>query len=59
MKFVEEEIARTMNTPGPFSIRHDFSDSPPVFGIWIQPDGDDTQSSYEVTLRSLRLGTED
>lgn len=57
-KYVEEEVAARLEAPGPFAVDHALPEMPRAFGLWLHADGDDTHSSFDVTLKSLRLATD-
>lgn len=54
---LHEEVAGRKTEAGPFTLEKVFSEPQKAMGLWIQSDGDDTRSSFDVTLRSITLTT--
>lgn len=54
-EFVSQQVVTQLKKPGPFLIKHSWEQSIPIFGIWVQSDGDDTKSSFITTLEKLEL----
>jgi hypothetical protein len=54
-KLVEEEVVKTMKKPDIFELDHTFDPPLKAFGVWLQSDGDDSQSAFEVAYNSLSL----
>ncbi len=50
--FVEHKVAEAMGA-GTFLIDHTFDQTKQVIALWISADGDDTQSSFDVTIDSI------
>ena len=46
-----------LDSPGGFTLAHEFAKPVTVLGIWISSDGDDTQSSFQLEIESLVLHT--
>jgi hypothetical protein len=57
--YVEEEVAQKVTGPGPFSFQTKLSETSPVFAVWIHADGDDTKSTFDTTIKSIKLNTKD
>lgn len=58
-KYFEEEVMKKVTEPGDFKIQYTLNSPATAFGIWIQADGDDTQSAFTLQLNSLVLTSED
>ena len=56
-ELLEEIVALKQNKPGPFAFTYDFSNPISAEALWIQPDGDDTHSTYSMTLNHLEFET--
>jgi hypothetical protein len=56
-KHLQEEVARQLASAGPFSFEKTFDPDIRSLGLWVQADGDDTDSSFEVRLRSITVTT--
>lgn len=55
--YLEEEVVKKVERPGPFSFEHIFAKAPRTIGLWLQSDGDDTHSSFDLSLHSIILTT--
>ncbi len=56
--YLEEEVVKKVERAGPFSFEHIFAKAPQTLGLWLQSDGDDTHSSFDLSLHSIVLTTE-
>lgn len=56
-RYLTEEVVKRMDKPGPFSFEKTYTEPPRMMGLWIQADGDDTRSSFNVALKSVTLRT--
>ncbi len=56
--FLEETVALKQKNPGPFDINYIFTTPIPAIALWIQCDGDNTQSNFTVRLKTLEIETE-
>jgi hypothetical protein len=54
---MEETIVAVPDSDGRFSFTQRFAKPMHVVAFWIASDGDDTRSSYSVTLGKLQLET--
>jgi hypothetical protein len=54
---IEETVVATTDANGHFTFTRRFAQPLDVLAIWIASDGDDTKSSFQVTLQSLQLET--
>jgi len=52
---LHEQVVAAVDASGAFHIDHDFGTERRVLAVWLSSDGDDTQSSFEVTLERLEL----
>ena len=55
---LEEEVVLQKQTPGEFSWDYELKTPLEVFGIWIQSDGDDTHSKFNVEIHEILLVSE-
>jgi hypothetical protein len=56
-RYLSEEVVKKITAPGPFSFEKIYAEPPRAMGLWLQADGDDTKSSFEVKLNSILLTT--
>lgn len=56
---MEETVVVVPDSEGRFAFTHRFAKPMPVIAVWIASDGDDTKSSFAVTLTRLELVTVD
>ncbi len=54
---MEEIIAGNVSGTGPFQIDWDISEAPVVSALWVQPDGDNSKSSFTMTLNRISFST--
>jgi hypothetical protein len=54
-KLFEEEIVGNVRVAGEFTVDHTFNPPLTAFGLWLESDGDDTHSTFDVTYRTLSL----
>ncbi|MCX6102941.1 MAG: hypothetical protein NT000_06725 [Proteobacteria bacterium] len=54
---IQEIVALRKRTPGKFEINYRFKAPAPTMALWIQPDGDDTQSQFTLKLNRIELET--
>lgn len=52
---LEERVVLRVSKPGPFAFDYTLPEPLQVVAIWIQADGDDTKSSYELSLTSVEV----
>lgn len=52
---LHEERITLLETPGAFEMTQRFSAPIEVLGLWISSDGDDTDSSFDLTISSITL----
>jgi len=55
MPFIEERVVSQVKVPGPFTLEQQVEPLPPALAIWIQADGDDTQSTFEIEITEINL----
>lgn len=56
---LHEEVAGLKTEPGPFTLEKVFGEPLKAMGLWIQSDGDDTKSSFDLVVKSITLTTTD
>lgn len=54
-RLMEQSVVAVPDSDGHFHFSHRFSTPMPVIAVWISSDGDDTKSSFAVTLTRLEL----
>lgn len=57
-ELLHETRITLLEGPGAFEMTHCFDESVDVLGLWISSDGDDTGSSFDLTISSITLYTE-
>ena len=55
---IEEKVVLRQETAGHFEFKHRFLPAISASAIWIQADGDDTQSQYTLTLTEIAIETD-
>ena len=53
-----DRIVGQINAPGDFTLDEAILPALPVVAVWVQTDGDDTLSKFEILIRDLRLSDE-
>lgn len=56
---MEETIAASQTQPGDFTLAYAVTPPSTVSAVWLQSDGDDSQTTFAVKLRKLTLTTPD
>lgn len=56
-RYLNEEVVKKISSGGEFSFEKIFSEPVSSLGLWIQSDGDETGSSFDVSLHSILLTT--
>jgi hypothetical protein len=49
------KCVKVVNTPGSFELEHSWPSPLQVMGLWIASDGDDTQSQFELHIKSIEI----
>ncbi len=55
--YLFEDTVKRLEKPGPFAFEKTFEPDVRAIGLWIQSDGDDTQSTFDLRLTSIALTT--
>ncbi len=50
-----EHVVTSIDAEGRFAIDHSLERATPVLAVWLSSDGDDTSSSFSVTLERIEL----
>jgi hypothetical protein len=56
---IEETVIKKQTTSGKFKIEYAFPSPVPAAALWIQPDGDDTNSNFDLRLKRMEIETEE
>lgn len=55
---IEETVVLKQTVPGNFKMEYSFPSPVPAAALWIQPDGDDTDSTFDLQLKRMEFETE-
>lgn len=52
---IEEFVVGEMKAPGTFTVKHHLQENLRAVAVWVQADGDDTKSSFDLDLEKIEL----